>query len=79
VFKDPAMARNTFLMGFKGSSFLDTGYIYAPYLALYVTPTIVLDDMISRKGMMQRTGLKVVNANMYCTGTVTQTGGAFGP
>jgi len=80
VYKDPvALASDQFVMGHKGSSFLDTGYIYAPYLALYTSGTVVLDDLIARKGMVQRTGLKVVNSGMYCTGQVTQTGGAFSP
>jgi hypothetical protein len=79
VVADPSFAENSFIMGYKGSSFLDTGYIWAPYLPLYTTGTIVLDDMIARKAMAQRSGLKVVNANMYATGTITQTGGAFTP
>jgi len=78
VYKDPAYPTSEFLMGFKGGSFLDTGYIWAPYLMLYTTSTIVLEDMRARKGMMQRTGMKVVNSNFYGTGSVVQTGGAFG-
>jgi len=79
VFKDPGYPDGEFLMGHKGSSFLDTGYIYAPYLQLFTTGTITLDDMISRKGMGMRTGLKVVNSGMYATGNVTQSGGPFAP
>jgi len=29
------------LEGFRGSSFLECGYIYAPYMVLYKTPDIV--------------------------------------
>jgi hypothetical protein len=79
VVADPRYPDDHFIMGYKGSSFLDTGYIWAPYLPLYTTGTIVLDDMIARKAMAQRSGLKVVNANMYSLGTITQTGGAFTP
>jgi len=71
IYKDPSMPTNQWLMGFKGSNFLDTGYIYAPYQGLYTTQLIVLDDMIARKAMMQRVGLKVVNPNFYATGTMT--------
>ena len=78
VYKHPGYDLNKFLMGHKGTSFLDTGYIYAPYLQLFTTGTITLDDMISRKGMAQRVGLKVVNAGMYATGEVSQSGGPFG-
>jgi len=74
VFDDPAYPASEFLMGFKGASFLDTGYVHATYQGLYTTPTIVLDDFISRKGMSVRTAQKVVNAGFYCRGTVTQSG-----
>lgn len=77
LFKDPTYPDGEFLMGHKGSSFLDCGYIYAPYLQLFTTGTITLDDMISRKGMGMRTGLKVTNSKMYSTGSITQTGAAF--
>lgn len=77
VYKHPCMACGHFLMGYKGSSFLDTGYVYAPYLAAFTTNTIMLDDMVARKGMMQRVGLKVVNSGMYATGTICQSGGKF--
>ena len=80
VYKDPTMpSRNRFLMAFKGTNWLDTGYIHAPFLGLFVTPVITLDDMVSRKAMMQRAGQKVVNPYMYALGEVIQTGGAFGP
>jgi len=71
IFKDPNSARTAMIMGYKGGSFLDAGYVYAPYLGVYTTPPIVLDDFLARRGMMQRAGFKVINANMYCTGTIT--------
>ena len=40
--------RVTYKDEFKGGNFLDTGFIYAPYLALYSTGTIVLDDMVAQ-------------------------------
>ena len=78
VYKDPTMVTGRWLMCYKGTNWLDTGYIHAPFLGLYVTPPITLDDMITRKAMMQRSGQKIVNAFMYATGSITQTGGAFG-
>jgi hypothetical protein len=68
VIADPTFPEDEWLMGYKGSKFTDTGYIWAPYLALYTTPTVVLDDMYGRKAMMQRSALKVVNSRMYSTG-----------
>ena len=35
----------SYLVGYKGSAFLETGYVYAPYMPLYRTPDIVLGSM----------------------------------
>ena len=40
VYKDPYFPRNKVLVGYKGGSYLETGYVYAPYVPLIVTPTI---------------------------------------
>lgn len=70
VYKDPFLATTTWVMGYKGNSFLDTGYVYAPYIPLYMTPTIILDDFIGRKGIGTQYGKKPVNANFYCRGVL---------
>jgi len=60
VYKDPYFPRNKILVGFKGGSYLETGYVYAPYVPLIVTP---------RKGVMTRYGKKMIRSDFY--GTVT--------
>jgi hypothetical protein len=70
IYKDPFYSTNQWLMGYRGTSMLDTGYIYAPYIPLYTTPTIVLDDFISRKAMATQYGKKVVNPNFYTRGQI---------
>ena len=70
VYQDPAYPQNEWLMGFKGESFLDTGYVHAVYQGLVATPTIMLDDFVSRKGMMSRTAQKVVNEFFYVRGNL---------
>ena len=70
VYKDPYFPRNKILVGFKGGSYLETGYVYAPYVPLIVTPTIFQpDDFTPRKGVMTRYGKKMVRSDFY--GTVT--------
>lgn len=71
IYKDPYLDADTFLVGWKGSSFLEAGYVYAPYVPLYTTPTYVLDDMLNRKGMMSQYGVKAINGDFYAVGTVT--------
>lgn len=70
VYVDPYFPRNKILLGYKGSRFLETGYVYAPYVPLIVTPTIFApEDFTPRKAVMTRYAKKMVRSDMY--GTVT--------
>ena len=66
VIVDPYFPRNVVLVGRKGGSFLESGYVYAPYVPLQVTPTIFgTEDFVPRKGVMTRYGKKMVRPDMY--------------
>jgi len=66
VYKDPYFVPNQILVGFKGSNWLETGYVYAPYVPLIVTPTLFdPEDFTPRKGVMTRYGKKMVRADFY--------------
>jgi hypothetical protein len=66
VYKDPYFPRNLILIGYKGGSFLETGFVYAPYVPLIVTPTIFApDDFTPRKGVMTRYAKKMVRSDFY--------------
>ena len=66
VYVDPYFPRNLILVGRKGNSFLESGYVYAPYVPLQVTPTIFgTEDFVPRKGVMTRYGKKMVRPDMY--------------
>jgi hypothetical protein len=55
VYRDPYFPPNTVLMGHKGSSLLDTGYVYAPYVPLQLTPTMYNPfNFTPIKGIMTR-------------------------
>lgn len=71
VYKDPYFPRPKILVGFKGGNYLETGYVYAPYVPLIVTPTIFAqEDFTPRKGVMTRYGKKMVRSDFYGTVTV---------
>lgn len=71
VYKDPYFPRNKVLVGYKGGSYLETGYVYAPYVPLIVTPTLFApEDFTPRKGVMTRYGKKMVRTDFYGTVTV---------
>jgi len=68
VYKDPMMKADTMLMGYKGQRFFETGYIYAPYIPLYVTPVVTDPDTFkSKRGVMSRYAKKSIIPEFYAT------------
>jgi hypothetical protein len=66
VYRDPYFPPNTILIGHKGTSLLDTGYIYAPYVPLQLTPTMYNPfNFTPIKGIMTRYAKKMVNNRFY--------------
>lgn len=76
VYVDPYSPHWSLIMGHKGDSLLDTGYIYAPYVPMQLTPTIYnTDNFAPVKGIMTRYAKKMVNSRYYgavvCNGIQT--------
>jgi len=65
IFKDLRMQTDEYLIGFKGEQFLFAGYVWAPWITAFTTPTSVLDDMQGRKGIGSLYGQKIVNPKYY--------------
>ena len=66
IYVDPYFIRNLILIGRQGSSFLESGYVFAPYVPLQVTPTLYgPEDFTPRKGVMTRFGKKMVRPDFY--------------
>lgn len=66
VMVDPYFPRNLLLVGRRGTQFLESGYVYAPYVPLQVTPTIFgTEDFVPRKGVMTRYAKKMVRPDMF--------------
>jgi len=66
VYVDPYFPRSLVLVGRRGGSFLESGYVYAPYVPLQTTPTIFgVEDFVPRKGVMTRYAKKMVRPDMY--------------
>jgi len=66
VYKNPYMLDNSILIGFRGSNFLETGAVYAPYVPMIMTP-LVYDpkNFTPRKGVMTRYAKKMVRPEFY--------------
>ena len=66
VYRDPYAPANSVIVGHKGKSLLDTGYIYAPYVPLQLTPTLQNPfNFAPVKGIMTRYAKKMVNNRFY--------------
>ena len=66
VYKNPYMTENVILMGYRGSQFLETGAVYAPYIPLIMTPLVYdPDNFTPRKGVMTRYAKKMVRPEFY--------------
>lgn len=66
VYKNPYMTENVVLLGYRGSQFLETGAVYAPYIPLIMTP-LVYDPatFTPRKGIMTRYAKKMIRPEFY--------------
>ena len=76
VYRDPYSPANTVLIGHKGTSILETGYIYAPYVPMQLTPVMYNPwDFTPIRGIMTRYAKKkVLNryyGRIYCDGLTT--------
>jgi hypothetical protein len=66
VYKNPYMTENLMLMGYKGSQFLETGAVFAPYIPLIMTPLVYDPDTFTpRKGLLTRYAKKMLRPEFY--------------
>ena len=66
IYKNPYMVENTILMGYKGSQFLETGAVFAPYIPLILTPLVYDPDTFTpRKGLLTRYAKKMLRGEFY--------------
>ena len=66
VYKNPYMKENVILLGFKGSQFLETGAVYAPYIPLIMTPLVYDPNTFTpRKGLLTRYAKKMIRPEFY--------------
>lgn len=73
VYKDPMAPAGKILLGHKGTSIFETGYVYAPYVPLYTTPVFTdPNTMQSVRSVMSRYARKPLITDLYATVTITQ-------
>ena len=69
VYKNPYMTEsNVMLLGFRGSQFLETGAVFAPYIPLIMTPLVYDPNTFTpRKGLLTSYAKKMVRPEFYGT------------
>jgi len=66
VYKNPYMTENLILLGYKGSQFLETGAVFAPYIPMIMTPLVYDPDTFTpRKGLLTRYAKKMLRPEFY--------------
>ena len=66
VYKNPYMTENLILLGYKGSQFLESGAVFAPYIPMIMTPLVYDPDTLTpRKGLLTRYAKKMLRPEFY--------------
>ena len=66
VYKNPYMTANTILLGYRGTQFLESGAVFAPYIPLIMTPLVYdPETFVPRKGLLTRYAKKMVRPEFY--------------
>jgi hypothetical protein len=66
VYKNPYMTEGLMLMGYRGSQFLETGAVFAPYVPLIMTPLVYDPETFTpRKGLLTRYAKKMIRPEFF--------------
>ena len=71
VYVVPRMDENEFVMGYKGTNFLETGFVYAPYMPILSTDLLMPADFRGQQGYATSYGCKMINGKMYLRGRIS--------
>ena len=67
----PLIDPDVFVLGYKGTNFLETGFIYAPYMPVLATDLLMPADFRGQQGYATSYGTKMINGKMYLRGRIT--------
>ena len=70
VIHDPLLEHDEIVFGHRGDNYLMSGFIMAPYIPLFTTPTLVTADLRAQKGFLSSVGYKTVNNGFFAHGTI---------
>ena len=71
VYVVPQMDPDGYVMGYKGGNFLETGYVYAPYMPVLSTQILTLANFQGQQGYATSYGKRMVNSRLYVRGKIS--------
>ena len=71
VYVNPFYAENAYLVGYKGAQTIDAGYVYAPYIPIFSSDLITLDDFAGRRAFGTSYAKKMISSNHFVKGTIS--------
>lgn len=71
VYVVPQMDADAYVLGYKGSNFLESGYVYAPYMPCLSTQILTLANFQGQQGYATSYGKRMVNNKLYIRGKIT--------
>lgn len=71
VYVVPLIDQDVFVLGYKGTNFLETGFVYAPYMPILSTDLLMPADFRGQQGYATSYGTKMINGKMYLRGRIT--------
>ena len=71
VYKSTVLDENDWVVGYKGDSLFEAGYIYAPYLPIMSTQLLMDETFTGRQGFSTSYGKKMTNSDFYGKSTIT--------
>lgn len=77
VIANPFYGDDAYVIAYKGENFLDAGYVYAPYLPIFASQVVMLDDFVGRRGYATSYAKAMLNPTYYVKGTITHSTGAL--
>ena len=70
VYKNPYFQANQYLLGYRGDTLIDAGYVYAPYIPIMTTNLLMAEDFVGRRGYATSYAKKMLQPQLYIKGTV---------
>ena len=71
IINNPFYSADEYCALFRGDNWMYAGLAYCPYVPLYSTEPVTLNDFTTQRGFMSMAAIQVINEGMFCRGTIS--------